>query len=135
MKITTRHCSYLFNNRKDAVICHSARHRSTFRLSATATQTIFPKNGNPYQRAFKNCRLAFTAFLWISTLGQDAVDAFIEAIEIDSSLDTAERLALSAKFPGWTFKRVKSDRFPYVRATRGTEFVGGLNWQDLAKRI
>lgn len=131
----TRHCSYLFNTRRDSVICHSARHRSTFRLSATATTTVFRKDGTIYQRAFKNCRLAFTSFLWVSTLGQDAVDCFIEAIEIDSSLDTAERLAISAKFPGWTLEKTKSDKLIYYKASKGDTVVGGLSWQDLASRL
>lgn len=130
-----RDCSFLFNNSRDSVICHSARHRSTFRLSANATSTIYKKDGTIYQRAFKNCRLAFASFLWVHKLGQAAVDCFIEAIEIDSSLDTAERLALSAAFPRWTFQQVKSDKFAYYRAFRNYEIVAGLSWQDLSSKL
>lgn len=138
----TRHCSYLFNPRKDAVICHSATHRSTFRLSSTATQTVFRKDGSIYQRAFKNCRNAFAAFTYWSGQGQAAVDCFIEAIEIDSSLHTAERLACAAVNPGWSLSSVKGTGKIKGRLFTATRHEGGFqtilsagSWQALNERI
>jgi hypothetical protein len=117
MKTTTRHCSFHYPN-KTSVICHSAIHRSAFRLSADATQTVFPKNGNPYQRAFKNCRKAFNAFWYWSKQEQAAIDSWIEAIEVDASLKTADRLACVNSRPGWTFTEQTRKGFEAVTATR-----------------
>jgi hypothetical protein len=138
----TRHCSYLFNPRRDAVICHSATHRSTFRLSSTATTTVFRKDGKLYQRAFTNCRKAFSAFQYWSGQGHDAVDSFIEAIEIDSSLHTAERLAISAINTNWKFSSVKGAGKLKGRVCTAVRHEGGFqtilsagSWQDLNERI
>jgi hypothetical protein len=137
---TTRDCSFLFNKDKSSVICHSARHRSTFRLSANATTTVFPRNGNPYQRPFKNCRQAFHAFLYWSNQGQSAVDAFIEAIEVDSSLETAETAAFQASRPGWTVRRTpchtgkgKGLLYAFNIAGGFETRVGGVTIQELHK--
>lgn len=113
----TRHCSFHFPNAK-SVICHSAIHRSTFRLSIDATKTIFPKNGNPYQRVFKNCRDAFKSFWYWSKQEQAAIDSWIEAIEIDASLKTADRLACEASRPLWKFTAQTRKGFEHVTATR-----------------
>jgi len=112
-----RDCSFHYPN-ASSVICHSAAHRSTFRLSVDATQTVFPKNGNPYQRAFKNCRAAFRAFWYWSKQEQASIDAWIEAIEIDAPLATADRLACEAARPGWAFSERKRPGFEFIQATR-----------------
>jgi hypothetical protein len=112
-----RNCSYHYPN-ASSVICHSATHRSAFRLSADATQTVFPKNGNPYQRAFKSCRAAFRAFWYWSKQEQASVNAWIEAVEIDAPLATADRLACQASRPGWTFTEQTRKGFEAVTAKR-----------------
>lgn len=134
----TRHCSYLFNPSRDSVICHSARHRSTFRLSAKAETTVFKKDGSIYFRPFKNCRKAFDSFLWIHPLGQNAVDSFIEAIEIDSSLDTAERLAVASAFPDWTFSKWRTNGFTYclaIKAGKVETRIGAETWKELSSKL
>lgn len=140
--IPTRHCSYNFNSKRDAVICHSAIHRSTFRLSSIATQTVFKRDGSIYQRAFKNCRKAFSAFTYWSKQGRDAVDCFIEAIEIDASLDTAERLACAAVNPGWSVTSAKGTGKLGGRLFTATRHESGFqtilsagSWQELNERI
>jgi hypothetical protein len=134
---TTRDCSFLYNRDKSSVICHSARHRSTFRLSRDATTTVFPRNGNPYQRPFANCRRAFHAFLYWSEQGQAAVDSYIEAIELDSSLETAETAAFQASRPGWRIKKYpchtgKGSLLSAANTAGGFEVrVGGSTIQEL----
>lgn len=112
---TPRDCSFHFPNHK-SVICHSARHRSTFRLSADATKTVFPKNGNPYQRAHKGCRDAFRAFWYWSKQEQASIDAFIEAIEEERGWARADKEACQASRPGWTFT-ARRGRFGGIEIT------------------
>ena len=114
---TPRDCAFHYPN-ASSVICHSARHRSTFRLSADATQTIFPKNGNPYQRAFTGCRLAFRAFWYWSKQEQSAINAWIEATEEERGHEQADKEACIASRPGWTFTERKRPGFGYISATR-----------------
>jgi hypothetical protein len=112
-----RDCSFHFPNHK-SVICHSARHRSTFRLSADSTTTVFPRNGNPYQRVNKGCRLAFRSFWYWSKQEQSAVDAFIEAIEEEKGWEAADKAACIASRPLWTFQERKRPGFEFIQATR-----------------
>jgi hypothetical protein len=114
---TLRDCAFHFPNHK-SVICHSARHRSTFRLSADATKTVFPKNGNPYQRAFTGCRLAFRSFWYWSRQEQAAINAWIEAIEEERGWEQADKEACIASRPGWKFSERKRPGFGYLSAAR-----------------
>jgi hypothetical protein len=139
----TRACSFLFSKDGLAVICHSARHRLCFRLSATATETVFPKNGNPYQRKNSACRNAFFAFQFWSKQGQRAVDAFIEAVEEGASLETAERNTFTASRPAWTAQRVpgtgkNATSLGEITARRKSgrlvESIGAFTWRHLHTR-
>jgi hypothetical protein len=67
--------------------------------------------------------------------GQAALNGWIVATIADASLEDCEKHACQALFPDWTLTRVKSDKFPYVKATLGKVTVGGLDWRDLAERI
>jgi len=113
-----RDCCFNYSKDHKSVICHSAAHRSTFQLSINATTTVFPKNGNPYQRAFKNCRDAFRAFWYWSKQEQTAINVWIEAIQVGASLNTANRLACIASRPLWTFTEQTRKGFRSVSATR-----------------
>ena len=67
------------------------------------------------------------------------MDCFVEAIEIDASLDTAERLALASAFPEWTFTayKCKQGRFYNARKVAGkfeTRISAG-SWKELAGKV
>lgn len=129
-----RDCSFHYPD-ETSVICHSARHRSTFRLSSDATKTIFPKNGNPYQRIFTGCRLAFKSFWYWSKQEQNAINAFIEAIGEEKGWKQADKEACLASRPDWSFSERKRPGFEYLSATRAegalTIHHSADSWREL----
>ena len=75
---------------RNYAVTHSAVHRSTEFFSRDATLTVFPKNGNPYQRKDQYSRDLFSALQFWKPKGDEAIDAFVGGL-----------------FPAWTFRAVK----------------------------
>ena len=117
--VQNRPCSFLFSKCGTFVICHSALHRSTFRLSSTATITIFAKNRLfPYERPFKSCREAFFLSQYWLRQEREAVDCFIESIEAGNRLNDIEEACFQVSRPTWKVTKLKTKTGIVLIATR-----------------
>lgn len=100
-------------SRSGAVI-HSGVHRST---------------------AFVSRPDAIASLTACKAIGQQALNGWVEGTVEGLELGDCELNALARQFPAWSFSRVTSDKFAYLRAKQGKTIVGGRDIQDLASRL
>ncbi len=70
--------------------------------------------------------------------GQGAVNGFIEAIINDCSLDTAEKTAISRKFPTWKFTATKYRGNVFTASFFHNGFetrISATSWQELNEKL
>lgn len=91
---------------RDFAVTHSAVHRSTEFFAREATVTVFPKNGNPYQRKDQYSRNVFEALQFWKIQGDEAIDAFVGGLFLNLEIVDCHLLALARVFPAWTFRAI-----------------------------
>lgn len=99
---------------RSGIVIHSGVHRST---------------------AFVSRPDAVASLETAKTLGQPALNGWVEATIEGLDLEGCELNALARQFPTWRFSRVTSDKFSYLRAKQGKTIVGGRDFADLASRL
>jgi hypothetical protein len=111
-----RRASLLVNSA--GAVLHSARYRSTIHLSEKSTRTVFPRNGNPYERKDKRSRdLHFSAVYWQGQ-SEKAIHAFVEACFDGHTADKADEAATRSARPDWSFRVTYAGGGRIITATR-----------------
>jgi len=124
--------------KRNFAITHSAVYRSTEFYSRDATQTIFPKNGNPYQRIDKHSREVFSVLTYWSKFGDEAIDGLVGAIFDNLSIEDCEHTAIAKRHPEWTFSSVKYRGNLFTATLNDGKFqtrISALSWQQLNEKL
>lgn len=104
-------------SRSGAVI-HSGVHRST---------------------AFVSRADALASLRWAKSLGQTALNGWIEATIDGADLEGCEQTAIARQFPAWTFAHYTSKTAQFVFSSRRRggfeERTSARDWQELATKL